>query len=160
MNSHHNIPPTLSVDELHRLITRYFNGETDLAEERLLKTVLADSSFSTPAIEEARAVLGYFATVTPQPQRHRSRFITPVRLRVAAAASIVIALSAWFTLSGSNSGECTAYIAGHRTDDITIIKQAIMLQLESASEAADDVNSAIASEFACMSEILADTDNM
>lgn len=35
-----------------------------------------------------------------------------------------------------------------------------MLQLESASEAADDVNSAVASEFACMSEILADTDNM
>lgn len=162
MSSHHNTPPTpLSADDLHRLIARYFDGDTDIAEERLLRTALADQSFNSPAVEEARAVLGYFAVAAaPRRQRRRAGFTKPVIRRVAAVAGIVIALSAWIALSGRNDGECTAYIAGQRTDDITIIRKAIMLQLESASEAADDVNAAVASEFASMSEIMADTDNM
>lgn len=48
-------------DELLRLVNRYFEGDTSLAEERNLRRLLAQSSCTDAPVEEARAVMGVFA---------------------------------------------------------------------------------------------------
>ena len=157
MNSHLTPDTPLPIDDLHRLIARYFDGDTDTDEERLLKSALARTAFHSPAIEEARAVLGYFATSGHQCRQPKRRHA--ISRYVAAAAVTIIAISVlvtWLIPSVNDTGECLAYISGQKTEDATLVKQAIILQIRSASEAADDVSASVASEFACMSEILND----
>ena len=74
-----------SIDELrhiHELIDRYFNAETSEAEELRLKNILATTSYSSPEIDEAKAVLGYFAMSRGKHNvdKHRS----PATVRAAA----------------------------------------------------------------------------
>ena len=44
--------------ELEQLIERYFDGETSLQEEQLLKQTLADCTWTSDTIDEARFTMG------------------------------------------------------------------------------------------------------
>lgn len=78
---------------LNELIERYFNAETTLEEESLLRNMLAKSSDRSAEVEEARAVMSYLA-MTPA-KRSTEKRLKPQRrkgLRYAVAAAVAMAV--------------------------------------------------------------------
>ena len=57
MNTFHHIT---NQAELEQLIDRYFDGETSVQEEQLLRKTLANCTWSSETIDEARFTMGYF----------------------------------------------------------------------------------------------------
>ena len=81
-----------------QLIKRYFEATATAEEEKMLRQILADpSTESTPAVEEARAVMGFTSLLRQRnPARNR---ILPVKLRtIAAAAAAVVIIGLYVTL--------------------------------------------------------------
>lgn len=99
--------------ELELLINRYYEGETSLEEEQMLRQCLADCPWSSEAIDEARFTLGYFAA-----HKQQGRRATTVndRFRIMAiAASIAVLLTVGIGLLWQNhqaNNVCVAYVNG------------------------------------------------
>lgn len=120
---------TINSNELRRLIDRYFEAETTLEEERMLRRMLAESHDRSDYVEEARAVMGVFACgrhasagdTAPAPRRRRRPSLL---LTVSAAASIAVIFGAVLALTKvpagvmSPSGKVTvAHELEHGADD-------------------------------------------
>ena len=99
---------------LERLIGRYFDGDTTVQEEQALREALANCSWSSEVIDEARFTMGYFAT--HKQQRPRSTVTVSKRFRYTAiAASITVLLAVgtaflWQHQQAQNM--CVAYVNG------------------------------------------------
>lgn len=114
--------------ETEILIERYFEATATRAEEARLRTILADPSTpATPAVEEARAVMGYTALqkAIAGPSDHRSR-IMPWRTiaSIAASVAVVAAIGFHFSATGGPQPDATIYAQGkisHSTDDALAI---------------------------------------
>ena len=59
--------------ELERLIERYFDGETCIQEEQMLRATLADCPWSSEVIDEARFTMGFFAAHSQETERVAKR---------------------------------------------------------------------------------------
>lgn len=87
--------PNIDHTRLKRLIDSYFEGTTSLAEEKLLRRLLAESDDRSEAAEEARAVLGVFAvsrrlpSAAPVSTSRRKRRL-PLRAVASVAASLAV----------------------------------------------------------------------
>ena len=88
MNKNHHISDQA---ELEQLVERYFDGETSVQEEQMLRETLADSPWSSEVIDEARFTMGYFAAHSQEKRpasRHNHR-----RQIIGIAASIAVILA-------------------------------------------------------------------
>lgn len=126
---------------IEQLIDLYFDGLTDKAQEAELRRLLADTALTSDKIEQARAVLGYFAAARAvnRPARHKATRILP-RLRaidVAASVAIIAAFAlAFINLTGrDDSSRCMAYandivirdnveVMGIMNEDLSVIREA------------------------------------
>lgn len=113
--------------ETEILIERYFEATATRAEEARLRTILADPSTpATPAVEEARAVMGYTAlqkAITGPSDRRRTMPWRTIA-SIAASVAVVAAIGFHFSATGGPQPEATIYAQGkisHSTDDALAI---------------------------------------
>lgn len=159
---------------LHQLIQLYFDGETTLAQERQLRTMLSLSDDRSAEAEEARALLSFFSasrSIEPAQQlpamSHSPKPIARKRLKafrnlVAAAVAIAVLLGGamlWFpsaSLSAGADSGCLAYarVQGESTHDPSRIDDLIFSQLSEMSDAAGDVRQSVDEELVNMSILL------
>ena len=145
-----------STDELrhiHELIDRYFNAETSEAEELRLKKILATTSYSSPEIDEAKAVFGYFAMSRGKHNvdKHRS----PATVR--AAATIAISLICGIALFFGNKNEenlCEAYIGEETITDNNIVMSMMQNDLNIISEACSNLQTDLDNQFSSLANEL------
>ena len=89
MNKNHHIT---SQTELEQLIDRYFDGETTVQEEQMLRETLADCPWSSEAIDEARFTMGYFAAHVNEQQRVAKKSHRRQLIGIAASIAIILAI--------------------------------------------------------------------
>ena len=122
-------------NNLDSLIERYFEGETSLEEEKLLKAMVARSDDSR--YDAVRAVLGYGVATRKRTALRRRRL---GMVSAAAVASIAVVSIAWlnlFTKNGTGNSECYAVVEGRYTSDqseVLSIMQSDIGDIRSAQE--------------------------
>jgi len=144
--------------DLLQLIDLYFDGATTLAQERELREALLKSKSNNPRVDEALAVMTFAAE---DGQRRATDAVAPrhgrraswLSLAAAAAVAVLLAVGVWV---GRNpvydDGGCSTVIACVPSDDPAVALALMNAQLGDISEASDNVNEAIASDFASLSE--------
>lgn len=111
MNKNHHITHQA---ELEQLINRYFDGETTVQEEQMLRKTLADCPWSSELIDEARFTMGYFAAHRQEQRNHSTKRANRLRM-VAAAASVAVLLTVGTGIlwhSRQTNDVCVAYVNG------------------------------------------------
>ena len=164
-------------DELLRLVNRYFEGDTSLAEERNLRRLLAQSSCTDAPVEEARAVMGVFACGRAEcrnaAQKSPSAFSRLRRSRwtaisaVASVAVLIVAVVSMYRfeeIPNSDSLSAASYCRlSDRHDSLASFdkRRSISAGHFSAArstngvyspESPEDVSALINSEMGCMAE--------
>lgn len=133
------------INRLHELIDRYFDATATEAEEAELLRGLADPTLTSPRIEEARAVAGFFAV--ERSHRSRQRIRTPRWPKMAAAiAAAAVCGTALLTLPNHENSEpdrCVAYVGGTEITDSREVLAIMRSNLDDLGEASADVRSDI-----------------
>ena len=116
-----------TTEEWSQLVERYFEATLSDDEERELRLFLASDASSSPIFDEAKAVIGYIATVKAHKQqgntRKRNSIIGQIA-RYSAAAAIIGAIIVGIRYNSTPSEICVAYIDGKRyTDRATVLAQ-------------------------------------
>ncbi len=125
-------------EKLNKLIERYFNGDTTVEEEQMLRNELARSTSHTNEVSEARAVLGY-SLAQPVSKLRRSRHKS--LLHAAASAAIIFTASyAGYQVYTYNStqAECFAYIDGQKVTDTGAVMSLMIEGLSNVADAAEE----------------------
>lgn len=132
--------PTLP--ELLDLIERYFDCSLSDPEEEQLRSIIARTTLSHPAIDEARALMGFRlpssaaskasgqSNVLPAdslPARSRKRLSLRAAISIAAAIAVIFAIGLHLSLNaplrGAAQTQCIAYANGERiTDEADVIR--------------------------------------
>lgn len=107
-----------------QLIERYFEATATAEEEEQLRHILADpATESTPAIDEARAVMGFTSLLRSRAPKKRRIMTSRVRAIASAAATIAIILGiSLFYINGHHEPQADAAIycqgeVNHSTED-------------------------------------------
>ena len=88
MNKNHHIN---NQAELEQLIERYFDGETSVQEEQMLREALADCPWSSEVIDEARFTMGYFVAHHHETERVAKKSNRRKFIGIAASIAIILA---------------------------------------------------------------------
>lgn len=106
--------PINSQQELEQLIERYFDGMTSVEEEETLRRTLAHCPWDSQAIDEAKAVMGYFAVHSDR-QRHLATRGKRLRITgIAATVAIILAVGGYALWHQQRPDDvCIAYVNGH-----------------------------------------------
>ena len=129
-----------------QLIDRYFEAETPLEEEALLRRMVAHRT--EPQFNAIRAVLGYASAkrrASASAERRRRS-----RLRVAAAAAVVaVVASVGIGIAHSHSvdGACYAMVGGTRINDEAQVVALMQGSLGDIGDAAAEASVGIESQF-------------
>jgi hypothetical protein len=103
----------ISFQEAEKLIEKYYEGETTVAEEKLLRKYLSGKNVPVQ-FEAEKAILGYFASE----KEKKSVWLVPNALKwvaSVAAAVVVIFLGILFNNQSSTTGY--AYVDGKKITD-------------------------------------------
>lgn len=139
--------------ELDRLIARYFDGETSLAEERRLRLLLARPEATGDAADEARAVMGVFAAQrAAMHTQRRTRRTAP--WRVAAAITLIAGVAVALLLPRHEVGNYTAYCDGTEITDRDHVLAFMQADLSAMGHAAADLGTSVAADFGEMSNAI------
>lgn len=128
--------------ELELLINRYYEGETSLEEEQLLRQCLADCPWSSEAIDEARFTMGYFAV--HKQQGRRATTVTDRFRIMAIAASVAVLLTVGIGLLWQNhqvNNVCVAYVNGkaiHNEQEVFNLLQSDLNDMGNATQGLAD----------------------
>ncbi len=151
------------MDEKHLLllIDKYFDGLTDLNEERQLREVLKDKTLDNPAVNELRAVLSYVEMASePDDSKRKATLTSSADLwrKLTVAASVIMILGVAFTLLTDRNqySECNTMIACRHYDSPEKALSLINSQLFAIGAAADDVADDIADDFRIIGESIED----
>ena len=135
--------------ELEQLIERYFNGETNLQEEQMLREILADCPWSSEAIDEARFTMGYFTAHCQEKERIARKTHRRQLIGIAASIAIILAIGipamyhSWF----APHNECIAYVNGKViANDQKAVMSLIAQDLNNMEMATRDLDNMIASD--------------
>lgn len=115
-----------NIERAKLLIERYFDATASEAEERELRLLLTSpplSEVSSPELDEARAVMGYFAVGKPAKARARRRSYRPAMAAAVTLAIVSAVAIPLLTHSGSvTENRCIAYV-GHQeiTDNARVL---------------------------------------
>lgn len=121
----------LSQQQLEALIESYFEGTTTPSDEMELRWQLAHTPHRSNTIDEAAAVMSYFAMASRHEQQ-RQRTLSRRRMLTSAAA-VALALSAGtaaVAILNRPNGECYAYVNGKRVDSVEVVLDLIDAQTE------------------------------
>lgn len=141
------------------LVTRYFDGDTSLAEEKRLRSLLADPALESEELDDARAVMGFVLFDKAGNAAH-----TQGRgwLRVAAGVAAVVSAAISFVLipGGRAAGsftdqQCVAYVGGRKVTDRDAVLAMVDRDLSEFSDAFTEVSEQIdcqLSEFALFAD--------
>ena len=147
-------------NELHILIERYFNAETTVEEERMLRRALvADASTAgDPLVDETRAVMGY-ALVTPRQAAVR-KTVAPQLWRNVAAVAVAVATTASIMIGAFRlpQGECVAYLNGQRISDKDAVMGLMFAELSEMQDASDVIDAGISSDLGEISAAIGNID--
>lgn len=131
-------------NNLDSLIERYFEGETSLEEEKLLKAMVARSDDSR--YDAVRAVLGYGVATRKRTALRRRRL---GMVSAAAVASIAVVSIAWLNLStktGTGNSECYAVVEGRYTSDQSEVLSIMQSDIGDIRSAQEDAGNCIAEQ--------------
>ncbi len=131
-------------NNLDSLIERYFEGETSLEEEKLLKAMVARSDDSR--YDAVRAVLGYGVATRKRTALRRRRL---GMVSAAAVASIAVVSIAWlnlFTKNGIGNSECYAVVEGRYTSDQSEVLSIMQSDIGDIRSAQEDAGNYIAEQ--------------
>ncbi len=104
--------------ELEQLIKRYFDGETSVQEEQLLRVTLADCPWSSEVIDDARFTMGYFAAHCQETERVAKKNNRRKLIGIAASIAIILAAGGYALWHQQQSaGVCIAYVNGQIVQD-------------------------------------------
>lgn len=141
--------------ELEQLIERYFEGETSVQEEQELRQCLADCSWSSELIDEARFTMGYFAAHRKTRQHVAKRNYQRQIIGIAASVAIILGIgisvfsSHWLT----PQYECIAYVNGEViSENQEAIMSLIAQDLNDMDMATREMAGIIADDMSEMSE--------
>ena len=149
MNKNHQIT---NQGELEQLINRYFDGDTSVQEEQLLRETLADCPWSSEAIDEARFTMGYFAAHSHESQRVSKKSNRGMVIGIAASVAILLAVGIhginhnWF----SQQQQCIAYVNGKVIEN----DDAVMALIENDLNMMEDASNSMAAQLQSLGEAL------
>lgn len=138
----------ISDEQLDALIQRYFDAETSLEEEALLKRAVAHRE--EPRYDEIRAVLG-FMVAKRRGESAKRRKGAAVWLRVAAVAAVaalVVTVGINLTHQGAETGTCYAMVGGVRIDDESQVLSLMQSNLGDIGDAASEAGMSVESQMA------------
>lgn len=150
----------LSQTQLHRLIQRYFDAETSVAEEKQLKAYLASGKYKlTAEVEDALAVLSVPRRTESQSSR-RSSVAASVKW-IAAAAILVFAFVGVTEYVQLTDEQPTyyAYVGGRYVDDRDKVDRLMQSQLDDLSDLMTQSQNAIDGQLDELSEMMQQFDN-
>lgn len=131
-------------NNLDSLIERYFEGETSIEEEKLLKKMVARSD--DIRYDAVRAVLGYGVATRKRTALRRRRL---GMVSAAAVASIAVVSIAWLNLStktGTGNSECYAVVEGRYTSDQSEVLSIMQSDIGDIRSAQEDAGNCIAEQ--------------
>ena len=143
MNKNHHIN---NQAELEQLIERYFDGETSVQEEQMLREALADCPWSSEVIDEARFTMGFFAAHCHETERVAKKSNRRKFIGIAASIAIVIAAGGYALWHQQQStGVCIAYVNGMVVQDDDKVMTLIANDLSMMDNAADAMTDQLSS---------------
>lgn len=148
MNKNHHIA---NQAELELLISRYFNGDTSIQEEQLLRETIAHCPWNSPAIDDARMVVGYFAAHSQEQQRTSKKFSRRQLIGIAATIALIVGvgiLALWHP-SVDNS-VCVAYVNGKTVNN----DETVMAMIESDLNEMGDASMGITAQLSSLGEAI------
>ena len=149
MNKNHHIS---NQAELEQLINRYFDGETSVQEEQMLRETLADCPWSSEVIDEARFTIGYFVAHRKAGQQTSKKSYRRQVIGIAASIAIILAIGipamyhSWF----APQPQCIAYVNGKviYNDDV------VMALIASDLSKMEDASNSMAAQLQSLGEAL------
>lgn len=137
----------ITKQQLEELISKYFDGQTSVADEQTLRQSLAHCRWHGGVIDEARFTMGMLSVGADRHRRaKRTTKTAPVwRIAaVAASATVVIAVAVAVLVGGgqkvmTGQGECIAYVNGKKVSGDAAVMQLVNSDLKSLDDASDAV---------------------
>ena len=123
---------------LEQLIERYFNGETSIQEEQMLRETLADCPWSSDVIDEARFTMGYFVAHSQETERVAKKSNRRKLIGIAASIAIILAIGGYTLWHQQQSVDvCIAYVNGEVVQDNDKVMALVANDLSKIDNAAD-----------------------
>lgn len=140
-----------NIKYLEHLIDLYFEGLTDTPQETQLRRLLASTELTSDKIDEARAVMGYFAasrTVEGREKRKnaQTRILPRIRLIDIAASVAIIAAFALAVINfraADDNSRCMAYANDIVISDAAEVMGIMDNDLSAMREATEDFQAEI-----------------
>lgn len=159
MTKRHNPYEKLSIEELEELIECYFDCSLSEDDEMSLRKVIAATRYDSPAIREAKAVMGYAAAsqkAVRKPQPRRRHVWLRAATSAAAAVALIIGTHAYLNSSADGNGDnvCVAYVNGQRIDNREAIMQMMKFDLLTMQNGSNTVADRIDSDFSAIRDAL------
>ena len=140
-----------NIKYLEHLIDLYFEGLTDTPQETQLRRLLASTELTSYKIDEARAVMGYFAasrTVEGREKRKnaQTRILPRIRLIDIAASVAIIAAFALAVINfraADDNSRCMAYANDIVISDAAEVMGIMDNDLSAMREATEDFQAEI-----------------
>lgn len=149
MNTFHHIT---NQAELEQLIDRYFDGETSVQEEQLLRKTLANCTWSSETIDEARFTMGYFVAHCQQQQRVTQKSRRSRAIGIAASIAIILGagvFALWHYQEDTNN-MCIAYVNGKTINN----DDAVLALIENDLNAMDEASNGMSAQLSNLGEAL------
>ena len=154
MTKRHNPYKKLSVEELEELIECYFDCSLNEDDEMSLRKVIAATRYDTPAIRDAKAVMGYAAASRMTEKRPRTRHRNAwMRAIASAAATVALIIGAYTFVNQPGEDESNvgvAYVNGQRIDNKEAIMQMMKFDLLTMQNGSNTVADRIDSDFSAI----------
>lgn len=148
MNTIHHIS---NQAELEQLIDRYFDGETSIQEEQMLREALADCPWSSEAIDEARFTIGYFTTHRQETQRASKKNYRRQLIGIAASIAIILAVGGYALWHQQQPSDvCIAYVNGNVVED----NNKVMALIANDMSKMDNASNAMTNQLSSLGEAL------
>lgn len=140
-----------NIKYLEHLIDLYFEGLTDTPQETQLRRLLASTELTSDKIDEARAVMGYFAASRAIEGREKrknaqTRILPRIRLIDIAASVAIIAAFALAVINfraADDSSRCMAYANDIVISDAAEVMGIMDNDLSAMREATEDFQAEI-----------------
>ena len=143
MNTIHHIS---NQAELEQLIDSYFDGETSIQEEQMLRETLADCPWSSKAIDEARFTMGYFVAHRQEAQRASKRNYRRQLIGIAASIAIILAVGGYALWHQQQPSDvCIAYVNGNVVEDNNKVMALIANDMSKMDNAANAMTNQLSS---------------
>ena len=139
------------IKRLDQLIDRYFDATATEAEERELRLTLATTPLSSEKIDEARAVMGYFAVSRKNQVDSASRGGSWLRAAAAIAVAAVCGTALLTYHPGDKvADQCVAYIGETEITDSHAVLAMMRSDLAEIGEASQSVQTDVASQLSTL----------